>query len=110
MKKFSVALMAFVLCFTMVFSVAATDDAVIAEPEVTREVPTTLSTQEVVEDLVSGAIEDNKEEVDQATDSMESFRSTITKVLDALDKFLRSFGVFINQFLDQVLGNGSLPF
>lgn len=110
MKKFAVALMAFVLCFTVVFSVGATGDAVVAEPETTREVPTTLSTQETVEELVSGAIEDNQEEVDQATDSIESFSATIAKVLDALDKFLRSFGVFVNQFLGQVLGNGSLPF
>ncbi len=110
MKKFSVALMALVLCLTMVFSVGATGDSVVAEPVTTQEIPTTLSTDEVVGNLVSDAIEDNKEDVTQATDFISEFSATIAKVLDALDKFLRSFGVFVNQFLDKVLGNGSLPF
>ncbi|MBQ7295505.1 MAG: hypothetical protein IJW86_04850 [Clostridia bacterium] len=110
MKKISIALMAIILCFTMVMGVGAASDGVVAEPITTQAIPTTQSTEEVLGDFISTAIGENQEEVDDATDSIESLSGTISKILDALDNFLRGLRVFVDQFLSKVLGNGSLPF
>lgn len=110
MKKFSIALMAMILCLTMVFGVSASSDAVVAEPITTQAIPTTQSTEEVLGEFISKAIGENQEDVDAATDSVESLSGTISNILDSLDNFLRALRVFVDQFLSRVLGNGSLPF
>ncbi|MBQ4348848.1 MAG: hypothetical protein IJC79_04435 [Clostridia bacterium] len=110
MKKFFVALMAVVLCFTMVMGAGAASDAVEAEPITTQAIPTTQSTEEVIGGFVSNVIDNNQPEVDNAVSGIESLSATIAKILDALDNFLRSLRLFVDQFLSNVLGNGSLPF
>ncbi len=110
MKKFSIALMALILCFSMVVGVSAAEGSNVAEPITTQEIPSSQSTEEVLGDFVEKAIGDNQAEVDDATDAVEGFTATITKLLNALDDFLRSIRGFVDQFLSRVLGNGSLPF
>ncbi len=110
MKKISIALMALILCFSMVMGVGATSDGVVAEAATTQAIPTEKPLEDTLGDLLGAVIGDNKEEVEDTTDSISSISDAIAKILDALDKFLRAFGVFVTQFLDKVLGNGSLPF
>lgn len=112
MKKLTSAFVAIILCLTMVCGVpamAASQQAVEAVPVTTEPIPTTQSTADVISQVIGGAIEGN-EDVENATNDISDFHSTLQKILDAFDKFLRAFGAFVNTFLDKVLGNGSLPF
>lgn len=111
MKKFAIALISLVLCLTMAFGAfAASGRAVEAQPvsEMTTAEPE--STQDPLEEFVSTGIVNNQEQVDQVTDLVSNLKSTISKVLDALDTFLRSFGVVVNQILSTIFKSGDLPF
>lgn len=110
MKKFSIALISLVLCFTMAFAAFAIDAPVEAEPATTQAITTTLSSGEIFETKVSEFVSDNQQEVGQITNVISNLSGTIAKILDALDKFLRSFGVVVNQILDKVFNGGNLPF
>ncbi len=110
MKKFTALLMAILICCSMVMGVSAASGAVEAEPVPTFESPTTKSAEDAVGEFVSKVIEENQEEVENATGTIESLSATISKILDALDNFLRSLRIFVDQFLSRVLGNGSMPF
>lgn len=110
MKKLTIALISLVLCLTMAFGAFAVNTPVEAQPvsEMTTAEPE--STQDPFEAFVSTGIVDNQEQADQVTDLVSNLKSTISKVLDALDTFLRSFGVVVNQILSAIFKSGDLPF
>lgn len=110
MKKFTALLMALIICCSMVIGVSATSDAVEAVPVTTQAIPTTQSTADVIGGFISDAIGNNQEEVNDATGSIESLSATISKILNALDDFLRGLRLFVDQFFSNVLSNGSMPF
>lgn len=110
MKKFSIALISLVLCFTMAFGAFAVDVPVEADPATTQETSASVPFEDVFESVASSALNDHKQEVGEITNVISNLSGTIAKILDALDKFLRSFGVVVNQILDKVFSGGNLPF
>lgn len=109
MKKFFAALLAVLMCFTMVIGAAAADSNVAVperQPEITEEVPL----EETIGGFIDKLIGENKEEVEDTTISIENISSTLSQILNSLDEFLRGLRLFVDQFLSKVLGNGSLPF
>lgn len=110
MKKFTALLMALIICCSMVIGVSAAEGAVEAEPVTTQAIPTTQSTEDVLGGFISDVIGNNKEEVNNATGTIESLGATISKILNALDDFLRGLRLFVDQFFSNILGNGSMPF
>lgn len=112
MKKFSVALISLVLCFIMAFGAFAAVNLPPVEASAVEALTTSEpeSTKDPLEEEVSNFISENQQEVDQVTDFVTDLKSTISKVLDELDKFLRNFGVVVNQILTKVFKDGLLPF
>ncbi len=110
MKKFSIALISLLLCFIMAFGAFAVDAPVEATPVTSQETSTSAPFEDVFESAASSVIADHEQEVGQITGVISNLSATITKMLDALDKFLRSFGVVVNQILDKVFNGGNLPF
>lgn len=112
MKKFSVALISLVLCFIMAFGAFAAVNSSPVEASSVEMLTTgeQESTKDPFEEEVSNFISENQQEVDQVTDFVTDLKSTISKVLDELDKFLRNFGVVVNQILTKVFKDGLLPF
>lgn len=111
MKKFTIAFISLILCLTMAFgSFAAINEPVEAQPVSEMTTAEQGSSQNAFEEFVSTGIANNQEQVDQVTDLVSNLKSTIAKVLDALDDFLRNFGVVVNQILSRIFSSGDLPF
>ena len=110
MKKFTALLMALIICCSMVIGVSATSDAVEAVPVTTQEIPTTESTADAIGGFISGFLGGNLGDVNEAVGTIENLSATVSKVLAALDDFLRGLRLFVDQFFSNILGNGSMPF
>lgn len=111
MKKFTVALISLVLCLTMAFGAFAADVKPVEASSVTQlTTAEPETTKDAFEDILSSVIDDNKEQAEQVTNFVSGLKTTIAKVLDALDDFLRNFGVVVNQILASIFKNGDLPF